>query len=217
MPAPLGPVSAIRSPGRMAQADVVQGIVLASRVGERDCAQPDGVLAQVHGAADARARRRCRWRRGVEDLEDVPGRGGALGAGVELRADRAQREVGLGREQQHEQCGLVAHVPGQQAQPDLHRDERGGQRGRQFQHEAGQERDAQRGHGGGPVLVGDPADHLGLALAPAEQLERGQALHHVEEVAAEPGQQPPLALGDRLGVPTDQDGEERDQRQGERR
>ena len=155
------------------------------------------------------------WR-GLGQLEDVEGalcRRGALGAGVELGADVAQRQVGLRGEQQDEQRGLVPDVPGQQPQPHLHGHQRGRQRGGQLQHERRQERDPQGGHGSGPVLAGHVLDDLGLGPGAAERLERGQALDHVEEMAAEPGKQQPLAPGARGAVAADEDGEERDERQ----
>ena len=152
-------------------------------------------------------------RRGVQDRAGARGRGGALDAGVELRADRAQRQVRLGGEQQHEQCGLVAQVPGQQPQAHLHRHQRRGQRRRQLQHQRRQERHPQRAHRRLPVRLGDLTDHLHLRLRPAEQFQGGQPFDHVEEVPAECRQQPPLALRAGLGVQPDQDGEHRDQRQ----
>ena len=55
------------------------------------------------GLGDRCAQRPARRARGIEHLEDVVGRGDALGGGVELHAHLAQRQVRLGREQQHEQ------------------------------------------------------------------------------------------------------------------
>ena len=46
-------------------------------------------------------------------------------------------------------------------------------------------------------------DYVRLRRGPAEHLERGQALHHVQEMAAEPRQQPPLALGTRPRMQAD--------------
>jgi hypothetical protein len=115
-------------------------------------------------------------------------------------------------EQQHEQCGLVAQVPGEQPQAHLHRYQRRGQRRRQLQHQRRQERHPQRAHRRLPVRLGDLTDHLRLRLRPAEQFQGGQPFDHVEEVAAECRQQPPLPLRTGLGVQPDQDGEHRDQR-----
>ena len=61
------------------------------------------------------------------------------------------------------------------------------------------------------------ADRLGLRLGPAEDLEGRQAGDHVEEVAGQPGQQPPLAVHPGLGGPADEHHEQRDQRQGHAR
>ena len=157
-----------------------------------------------------------RERRGVEDLEGAPRGGGPLGAGVELAAGVAQRQVGLGGEQQDQQRRLIADVTVQQPQADLDRDQRGGQGRGELQDQGGQERHPQRRHGRLAVGAGHLLDHLGLGPGPAEQLQRRQAAHHVEEVPAEQGQQPPLPLGLSPGVPSDQDPEQRDQRQGRR-
>ena len=156
---------------------------------------------------------RAEGRLGLQDLQHPPGRRRALHARVELGGDRAQRQERLGCQQQHQQRGLVPHVPVEQPQPDLDRDQGRGDGGGELEHQRGQERDPQRGHGRRPVGAGGLADHLLLRLGPAEQLERGQALDHVEEVPGERGEQPPLPPRLRLGVPADQHREQRDQRQ----
>ena len=91
---------------------------------------------QAGSAAPARVgqrARRCRvgqQRRQVEHLVDPLGRRQAVGARVELAAQLAQRGVELGREQQHRQPGLEAHLAGDQPQPDRRRHERGAERSR---------------------------------------------------------------------------------------
>ena len=59
-------------------------------------------------------------------------------------------------------------------------------------------------------------DQRGLGPGPPEDRQRRQALDGVEEVPAEPVQQPPLRAGVVLGLPADQRHEHRDQRQGQR-
>ena len=83
----------------------------------------------------------------------------------------------------------------------------------EFQREGGQEGDPQRAQRRAPVVVGDLADGLRLRLGPAEDLQGGQPGHHVQEVARQPGQQPPLPVHPGLGGPADEHHEQRDQRQ----
>ena len=64
-----------------------------------------------------------------------------------------------------------------------------------------------------PVAVGDRADRRRLRLGPAEGHQRRQAAHHVEEVARQRRQRPPLQPGAVPGREADQDPEDRDQRQ----
>jgi hypothetical protein len=132
---------------------------------------------------------------------------------VELRADGAQREVCLGREQQDEHRGLVTEVAREQPQADFDSDECGGECGQQLEHERGHESHSQRRHRRAPVLLGDAVDGLRLRLRPAEHLQRRQPLHDVEEVAAKPDEERPLPFGPRPGVHADECHEQRDQRQ----
>ena len=82
-----------------------------------------------------------RRRREVEDVEHPAGGGAALFGGVVGRAELAQRQVDVGREQQHEQRGPELEVTGQQPQPDLHGDHRDREARGQLEHERGEERD----------------------------------------------------------------------------
>ena len=61
-----------------------------------------------------------------------------------------------------------------------------------------------------------PPDQRDLGLGPPEDRQRRQALDGVEEVPAEPAEQPPLLARVVLGLPADQRHEHRDQRQGQR-
>ncbi len=132
---------------------------------------------------------------------------------MKLSPDVAQRQICLGREQQHEQRGLISDVPGQQPQAHLDRDERRGERGGKLQDERRQERYPQRGHGRGPVLACYLPDLCRLRLGAAEDLQGRQALDHVQEVATQTRQRPPLLLGALLRVQSDQHAEHRDQGQ----
>jgi hypothetical protein len=133
--------------------------------------------------------------RSFEDLEDLLGCAQALRAGVEVGADGAQRQVGLRGEDQHQERGLEADVAVQQTQPDRHRDEGYRDARQQLEHQGGEEGEAERRHGRPAVAVGHGADGLDLRLRAAEDLERGQPGHHVEEVARQPLQGPQLAVG----------------------
>ena len=55
-----------------------------------------------------------------------------------------------------------------------------------------------------------------LRVGPTEQAQRDQADEHVVEVAGEPLERRPLAVGAVLGVLADEDHEHRDQRDGQR-
>ena len=104
-------------------------------------------------------------------------------------------------------------MPGEQPQPDLDRDQGRRQRGGELEHERGEEGHPQRPHRRPAVRVGDRGDHLRLGPRPAEDLQGGQALDHVEEVPAEPPEQDPLAPGLGPGLQPDEYGENRNQRQ----
>ena len=197
--------------GAQHQVDARQRRFRAARVGQADAVEADlGAGGRLGGSG--------RLGRGpagaVQDREHPPGGRDALHARVEPRPDLAQRQVGLRSEDQDEQGGVQVELAVEQPQPHLdghqgHRDRR-----EQLQDERREERDAQRAHRGAAVLVGHAADQFGLGLRPAEDRERRQALDHVEEMAAEPLQQPPLAGRPVLGVPADQGHEHRDQRHG---
>ncbi len=136
-----------------------------------------------------------------------------LRRGMELRPDPAQRPVGLGRQQQHHQRRPQVQRPGRQPQPDHDRHHRDRQRGHQLQHRRGRERQPQRVQGGPAVAVGDAADGRALRAGPLVGHQRGQPVHHVDEVTRQRGQRPPAALGAVAGGQTDEHREHRHQRQ----
>ena len=74
----------------------------AVRVPHGDSLHPQRNTTQVGRFAPAAPLRR----RGVEDGEDSLGGGQAVRTGVELGAELAQRQVGLGSEDEHQQAGL---------------------------------------------------------------------------------------------------------------
>ena len=100
-------------------------------------------------------------------------------------AQRPQRQVGLGGQDEHEQCVAEGNVPAEEAQPDGHRDQRHRDRGQQLKNEGGQEGQAQGGERGGAVAVGHVGDRTGLGLGAPEDLEGRQPGHDVEEVTGQ--------------------------------
>ena len=135
--------------------------------------------------------------------------------GVELRADAAQRPVGLRGEQQHHQRGVQAEVAGGQPQAHQHGDQRDREGRDQLEHRRGGERQPQRAQGRPPVAVGDLADPPRLGAGPAEGDQHRQPAHHVEEVARQRRQRPPLPRRPVTGGQPDQSAEERQQRKRE--
>ena len=72
----------------------------------------------------------------------------ALGGGVELGADPAQRPVRLGRQQQHDERSAEGQDALRESDADRHRDQRDRQRRDQLQHRRRRERDPQGAEGG---------------------------------------------------------------------
>ncbi len=139
-------------------------------------------------AADTRAvtvAGRC-----FEQLEDLLGRLHPVGAGMEVGAEGTQRQVGLGRQDEHEERGAELHVPIEQTEADGHGDQGDRDGGQQLENERREEGQLEGGHRGRSVAIGDVRDGAGLRLRPPEDLQRGQACHDVEEVAGEPLQRP---------------------------
>ena len=124
-----------------------------------------------------------------------------------------KREVGLwGKDEDHQrrsQAEVTAHQP----QTDLDGDERDREGRDQLQTQRGQERDAQRGHGGQSVTVGDLADRLDLGLCASEHLQRRQPGDDIQEVAGQLLQGAGLEFHALTRRRPDQRHEQRDQRQ----
>lgn len=156
-----------------------------------------------------------RPQRGLQDGEDLFRGREPLGRGVVLRTDLPQRQIRLGCQHQHHQAGVEVEFTVHQPHSDTDRDQGDGDGGEEFEHEGGEKGDPQGAQRRPAVLPGDGPDRGGLGLGPAEDLQGGQALDDIEEVARQPGEQPPLAVHPRLGGPADQDHEQRDQRKGE--
>ncbi len=115
-------------------------------------ARPPGI-AERHvpeGHDVPRARRRARsvsgWRHRVEQVEDALGGREPVRARVELRGQRPERRVQLGRQQQNGQRRAQAHVAADQAHAERHGDERRGERRHQLERGSRQERHAQDLH-----------------------------------------------------------------------
>ncbi len=152
----------------------------------------------------------------LEQLEDLLGRLHSVGAGVVVGAEGAEREVGLGSEDEHEERVLEAHVPAEEAQAHGHGDERHRHGGQQLEYQGGEEGQPQRRHGGRAVAVRHRCDRSGLGLRPSEHLEGGQPGHDVEEVAGQLLQRSHAGGGAVLGGGADERHEERDQREADR-
>ena len=133
-------------------------------------------------------------------------------ARVEACAQQAQRQIELGGQDQHEQGIAEEHLAVEQTQADLHRDDGGAERADHLQHQRRQECHPQHVQRGVPVLACNLADDGDLLSAAVEQLEGGQALQDVEEVAAHAAERGPLALGQCVGEAADQHHEDRDER-----
>ena len=130
---------------------------------------------------------------------------------MELGAELAEREVGLRREDQDEQPGPQVQLAGHQSQADPHRDERDREGREQLQDERGQEGDPQRRQRLAAVVVGRLLERGDLDAGAPENLERGQAGHHVEEVVREARQRVPATAPAALRGHADEDHEQHDQ------
>ncbi len=192
--------------GLHGQRHVGHGVRRPPRIADRHSVEGHGARGHRRGPG---RRDRC-----LQDGEDLLGRREPLRRRVVLRAHLAQRQVRLGGQHQDDQTDVQVHVAVHQAHADRHGDQRHRQGGQQLQRERGEKGDPQGPQGGLAVLTGDPANGVCLGLGPAEHLQCGQTGDHVQEVAREPGQQPPLTVHPGLRGPADQHHEEGDQRQG---
>ena len=155
----------------------------ASGVGEAHVGQRD---SGARGIGDIEHRLAHRDAGGqVEHLEDPLGAGQPVGAGVELRAELAQRRVELGSEDQHGQPGLERERPGGELDADGDRDERRAEHRQQLEHERREEADAQRRHRLAAVALARVVDRLRGGVLAAERAQRLEAGDDVEEARAE--------------------------------
>ena len=152
--------------------------------------------------------------RRLDEAEGLSGRGQAVGTGMEVGAEGAQRQIGLGDEDQYEEGGREREVAAEQPETHGHGHERHRKGGEELEDQRGEEGELEGGERCGAIPVGDLGDGLGLRLGPAEDLERGQPLHDVEEVAGQSmkGRHPPgRALA---GGRADEGHEDRNERDG---
>ena len=149
-------------------------------------------------------------------VEDLLGRMHSVGAGVVVGAERPERQVGLGSEDEHEERVVEREVPPSRRRPTRDGDQRHRDGGQELEDERGQEGEAERRHGGGAVAIGHVRDGAGLCLGPPEDLERGQPGHHVEEVPGQLVERPHAGRGAALRRGAHQGHEERDQRKADR-
>ena len=106
-PAPLSPTSASVSPGRERQVEPVEHRRPAATDTRRRRSRSS--TAATAGLGGTSTRPRASGASSIS-VEDPLGDGEAVGARVELRAELAQRQVQLRREQQHRQPGLQARA-----------------------------------------------------------------------------------------------------------
>ena len=152
---------------------------------------------------------------GFQGVEDHAGRGDPFGGGVELGGQAAGGQVGLGGQDQDGEARLQAQAAVQHPQAHGDRHHGHGDRGGEFQHQGGEEGDAQRAHGLPPVPVGQGGESGDRVAAAAEHLEGGQGAQRVEEPGTEVGEGLPAAGDARPGGPAHQGAEHGDQRQGD--
>ena len=151
----------------------------------------------------------------LEVAQDVLESRGAVGGGVELLPDAADRPVGLGGEEDGDEGGAEVHRPVGEPQADGHRDDGDADRGEQLEGGRAEEGDAERLHRRPTVALADVTHHLDLTSRAPEVDEGGQPAHDVEEVTSEAGERGPTALG-RVGRRApDEGGEDGQQRHGQ--
>ena len=100
-------------------------------------------------------------------------------------AERAQREVELRREQEHDERRLVADAAVDEPNADGHRHESDAQRGSELEDGTGKERDPQRPHRRLAVLLARLCDRRRLRFPPVVGAQRRQAADDVEEAGRE--------------------------------
>ena len=131
-------------------------------------------------------------------------------------SDPAERTEALRGEDQHQEGRGEPDVAPDE--PEAHRDrhQRDRQAGEQLEHHTREEGGPQPGHDRATALLPELVDGLDLSLVPPEQPQRGQALHHVEEVGGQVADAGPAGLGPGAGGAAHQRQEERDEGQRDR-
>ncbi len=104
-------------------------------------------------------------RRGIQDLKDAPRRLHPRHTGMEARSQGAQRQIKLGRQQQHKESLLERQLAIQQAQADLHCHDGSAERGNHLQHQRREESHPQHIHRFLAELVTQPGNFFHLLLA----------------------------------------------------
>ncbi len=134
---------------------------------------------------------------------------------MELHAHLAQRKIGLGSQEQHEQSGEEVELAGEETEPDRDGDDRDRDAREELEGEARQERHPQHRHRLVCVVRRDPFDALGGASVAAVDLERSETSHGVGEARREPLQRAVLAALDGSRRKTDEHHEDRDEGEGQ--
>src|SRR5215213_7481445 len=131
---------------------------------------------------------------------------------MEARAEHSQWQVELRCKDKDKEGFEKIHPSIEQAESDLHGDDRRTEGGQQFQRQRREEGDPQNAQGGVAELVADRLNIFRVRPGLTEQFQSGQSLQAVEEVGGEARERLILLFGDDLGALADHDHEERDQR-----
>ena len=165
-------------------------------------------LVAARGIRSVRAREAYRC---IEDRKDTPGGCHSGRGSMKTHAQGTQRQVELGSQDEHEQRLFEGKATIEQAQADLHRHHRRAEGRKQLQDQGRQEADLEHPHGRLTKTLADFGNDRRLLAAASEQLERGQALQHIQKVSAHATERAPLPPAEPLGQAADQDHENGDQ------
>ena len=214
LPAPLGPTTAVASPGAISSDRSLERPALVPRRADRDPLEHDRVRARVRDGAAGRPRHDPLAR--ARDLEQAPQGRPRVGRRVVLDAGAPQRAVDLRREQEHDERVLEGHRPVHEphARDDGH--QRRPQHRHELEREAAHERRAQRADGRAAVGVAGDGELLALDLRAPEAAQHRQPARHVEQVRAEQRHRGEALVGDALRVTAREHEEDDQQRQGRR-
>ena len=121
---------------------------------------------------------------------------------MEVRTQRSQREIELRRKKQNEECLFEFDSAMEQAKAYLNRHHSDAEGGHEFEHERGQQGDAEHLHRRGAKPFADAAKGVAVGLGPAQNLEGCEPLDRVEEEGAEPAHRQPLLPRPNVGEPS---------------